>query len=151
MLLLNLAIVTFTLFFGSSTPRENHAFVVQVNTDTSQPYSWAGSSGDLSINLWLVQDRDSVYARGSYHVAPSKNVGCGGETLADKGLVTMRAKGNFNSFSGKLLFDSGWTPPFSARRTGPTTMSGSIRSVDRGPCRVMLHRVIPARRGPAKP
>jgi hypothetical protein len=154
MLPLNIPIVIFSLFFGSTAhlSHGSRAMAMQVNTDVSQPFSWAGSSGDLKINLWLVHDRDSVYARGSYTVAPSKRVGCGGETLADKGLVTMRAKGSFTSFSGKLLFDSGWTPPFRASRTSSTTMSGSISSVDRGPCRLTLHRVIPpVRRGPPRP
>lgn len=151
MLPLNIAIVSFTLFFAAATSPATHAFPVQLGTDIQQPYSWSGSTGDLTVNLWLVADRDSVYARGSYTVAASKKVGCGGETLPPKGLVTMRAKGSFAAFTGKLLFDSGWTPPFTARKTSATTMTGSIRSVDRGPCRMALHRVTPVRRGPPRP
>jgi hypothetical protein len=143
---LKLAVATIALLLGGSISQPAHTFAVQVNTDASQPFSWAGSSGDLNINLWLVRDRDSVYARGSYTVAPTKKIACGGETLAEKGLVTMRAKGNFEAFAGKLLFDSGWTPPFSARKTSATTMAGSIRSVDRAPCRIALHKVIPVPR-----
>jgi hypothetical protein len=140
---LKLTIAALALLLGGSIAQPRDNFAAQVNTDTSQPFSWSGSTGDLSVNLWLVRDQDSVYARGTYTVAPRKRVGCGGETLPANGRVTMRAKGNFEAFTGKLLFDSGWTPPFSARKTSATTMSGSIRSVDRGPCRIALHKVIP--------
>jgi hypothetical protein len=118
MTLFNLAILTLTVFFNSSPAPRNYAFAYQAH-DVQQPYSWGGSSGDLSVNLWLVRDRDSVYARGTYEVAPTKKVGCGGESLPAKGRVTMRAKGNFEAFTGRLLFDTGWTPPFSAKKNKP--------------------------------
>jgi hypothetical protein len=144
---LKIAVVSLTLFLASRSQQTSSAFAVQGH-DIQQPYSWGGSSGDLSVNLWLVRDRDSVYARGTYEVAPTKKVGCGGESLPAKGRVTMRAKGNFEAFTGKLLFDTGWTPPFSAKKTSATTMAGSIRSVDRGPCKLPLHRVAPVWHGP---
>lgn len=146
---LDLAIVTSTLLF-SSPNRAPDAFATAVPKDSQQFYVWSGSTGDLTVKLWLVQNGDSVYARGSYQVAATKKVGCGGETLPDKGLVTMRAGGSLSHFAGKLLFDSGWTPPFRASRTSPTSMSGRISSVDRGPCRLTLHRIPTTRRGPPR-
>ncbi len=145
--LLNLAIVTFTLLFGPAHPQ---SFSPVTQQDVQQPFAWSGSARDLTIELWLIQNGDSVFARGAYHVASTKKVGCGGETLPAKGLVTMRAKGSFASFAGRLLFDSGWTPPFRAARTGPTSMNGSISSVDRGPCKMTLHRVTTNLRGPPR-
>jgi hypothetical protein len=148
MSILNIAIVTLTFFFGSTPPRQNNAFAVQA-PDVQQPYSWGGASGDLSVNLWLVRDRDSVYARGTYDVASTKKVGCGGQSLFPKGRVTMRAKGNFEAFTGKLLFDTGWTPPFSAKKTSATTMTGTIRSINHAAsCKLPLHRVAPVWKGP---
>ncbi len=147
MFVLKIAVAAIGFFFGSAAPQSAHAFTAQQH-DIQQPFSWGGSSEDLTVNLWLVRDRDSVFARGTYEVAPTKRVGCGGESLFPKGRVTMRAKGNFEAFTGKLLFDTGWTPPFSAKKTSETTMAGSIRSVDRGPCKLALHRVAPVWHGP---
>lgn len=105
-----------------------------------KPTSWRGSTGDLSVDIHFEQFRDSIYARGTYKVGPKKRVGCGGETLYPSGHLTMRAKGTLASFSGKFLFDSGWTPPVSAKQDAKGAVKVSIRSVDKGPCVMILEK-----------
>lgn len=107
-------------------------------TAASKPVSWRGSTGDLFVNVRFEQARDSIYGRGTYKVGPRKRVGCGGETLSRSGSFAIRAEGNLAAFQGKLLFDSGWTPPFSARQTTRGAIRVSIASVDRGACIMTL-------------
>jgi hypothetical protein len=137
---LKLTIVTTALAFGaSSSPMANRFISTQPKPVVSN--AWKGSSEDLSVDLRFEQAGDSLYARGVYNVAPRKRVGCGGETLYSTGRFTMRAYGTTKSFRGKLLFDTGWTPPVTATRTNPTTIRVKIRSVDKGTCLLTLHRV----------
>src|SRR5665647_2069275 len=104
---LKIAITVFTLAFGASSARSVPSFT-PVAATAPPSNAWKGSSGDLSVELMFEQAADSIYARGTYRVAPTKRVGCGGETLFDSGHFTMRAYGTERSFRGKLLFDSGW-------------------------------------------
>jgi hypothetical protein len=52
----------------------------------------------------------------------------------------MRAKGSLASFRGKLLFDSGWTPPVSAKQDAKGAVKVSIHSVDKGSCVMTLEK-----------
>jgi hypothetical protein len=91
---------------------------------------------------------DSVYARGTYRVGPKKRVGCGGETLSSRGYMTMRAKGSLASFRGKLLFDSGWTPPVVGKKLPSGAVQLNIRSVDKGPCVLTVEKWVRVSRSP---
>ncbi len=147
MMLLKIAIAVTTLAFASQGPSPvitgTHpvARPARASAHAKPSNAWKGSSEDLSVELLFEQGVDSIYARGTYTVAPTKRVGCGGETLYESGRFTMRAAGTERSFRGKLLFDSGWTPPVTASRTSANTIKVRIRSVDRGACVLTLHRV----------
>lgn len=146
-MLLKIAIAVTTLSLVSQGPSPaitgTHPVVRAPHSSTSAKPSnaWKGSSGDLSVELLFEQGVDSIYARGTYTVAPTKRVGCGGETLYASGHFTMRAAGTERSFRGRLLFDTGWTPPVTASRTSANTIKAKIHSVDRGVCVLNLHRV----------
>lgn len=140
MSLLKIAITFFALASGHSNHPSAPSFT-PVATIAAPSNAWKGSSEDLSVELLFEQATDSIYARGSYTVAPTKRIGCGGETLYASGRFTMRAAGTERAFQGKLLFDNGWTPPVTATRTSPNTIKVRIRSVDRGACVLTLHRV----------
>lgn len=105
-----------------------------------RPIFWRGTTGDLFVDLRFEQFRDSIYGRGTYITGAKKRIGCGGETLAQKGNFTMRAKGTLASFRGKFLFDSGWMPPVSAKQTPSGAVRVSIGSIDKRPCVMTLEK-----------
>lgn len=136
MSLLNLFVAVVTAVFV-------HSDATSASFASSRSYSapattWTGKTGDLTVIMSFEQGADSVFARGSYEVAPGKRVGCGGETLAPKGLFTMRAKGTTRSFRGRFLFDAGWSPPVNGTRSSSESLKISIHSVDRGVCPLIL-------------
>jgi hypothetical protein len=136
---LKIAVTVVSLAFGTSRmPAFQKPGMGQAATP--RPTSWRGTTGDLSVDLDFEQFRDSIYARGTYKVGPKKRVGCGGETLYRSGHFTMRAKGNLASFRGKFLFDTGWTPPISAKQNPSGAIKVSIRSVDKGSCVITLEK-----------
>jgi len=136
---LKIAVTVLSLAFGTSrAPAFRQLGIGQAAPQ--RPTSWRGSTGDLSVDLGFEQFRDSIYARGTYKVGPKKRVGCGGETLYPSGHFTMRAKGNLASFHGKFLFDTGWTPPVSAKQSPNGAVKVSIHSVDKGSCVMTLEK-----------
>src|ERR1019366_5657979 len=101
MSLLKIAMAVFSLALGNSHSPSLAFNVVSQNHPVAS--SWVGSAGGLTLDISFEQGVDSIYARGTYKVATSKHVGCGGESLASNGFVTMRAHGTRNSFQGHLL------------------------------------------------
>lgn len=129
---LALVVVTST-FFHAARP----AAYTQAPVSTRAP-NWGGKSNGLSVILTFEQGADSIYGRGAYEVTGTNRIGCGGESLPQKGLFTMRAKGTKKSFKGRFLFDTGWSPPVTAVRNGNGDIKVSIRSVDKGVCPLTL-------------
>ena len=136
---LKIAVAVFTLALGTFRAPDSQQLGFG-QTAPPRPTSWRGATGDLSVNLKFEQSRDSIYGRGTYKTGPKKRIGCGGETLPESGNFTMRAKGNLSSFRGKLLFDSGWTPPVSAKQKSSGAIKVSIGSIDKGPCIMTLEK-----------
>ncbi|HUQ48416.1 MAG TPA: hypothetical protein VM053_09260 [Gemmatimonadaceae bacterium] len=138
---LNIAVTVLTLAFGASGPEAFQRPAAGRSAPLRAP-SWRGATGDLSVDLMFEQFRDSIYARGTYKTEGKKRIGCGGQTLARNGNLTMRAKGNIASFRGKFLFDSGWMPPVSAKQTSTGTVKVNIGAVDKPRCVLTLEKWI---------
>jgi hypothetical protein len=102
--------------------------------------AWRGSAAGVTVVLSLVQSGDSVKGSGTYTVAASNTLGCGGGTLPVSGTLTMIGRVQGSSFDGGMKFDVNWDPPYSGTVSGAATLDGHFMSVDAGPCPFALVR-----------
>lgn len=104
--------------------------------------TWSGEADGIELSLALHWTADSVTGTGTYTAFTPNTNRCGGGTLHGSGSVTVRASRAEDRVSGAMLFDNGWTPPYSAVQTGADLLDGHFMSVDAGQCPMPLARQV---------
>ena len=102
--------------------------------------NWSASNSGLAIDMRIDQHADSLTGSGTYTLAESATIGCGGETIPASGPVTLSGKLNGSSFEGRMSFAGMWTPPYLGTFIAPDSLNGHFMSVDRGGCPLILLR-----------
>lgn len=95
--------------------------------------AWTSRSSGVTSLLNLTWTRDSVKGTGTYRVI-GNTLGCGGGTLQASGAVSFRASRAGATITGVMMFDNGWTPPYSGPLEDNSRIVGAFRSVDAGSC-----------------
>lgn len=131
-----LAILVATSTSISCTPRRT----VESKTAGSFAGQWQGDSPGLHLALTVVQTAGSVTGDGTYEVRDPAQIGCGGETIPQKGPVSFTGLLAADTLSGRLHFSGDWSPPYRASLAGADSIKGNLMSVDRGGCSLVLTR-----------
>jgi hypothetical protein len=111
-----------------------------VSMTSSLTGSWHGSNDGLTVDLTVVQAGDSVTGTGSYSIAPTSSIGCGGESLSGTGAVTLRGNLSGAELTGRMSFAGSWTPPYLGTVLVRDSINGHFMSIDRGGCPLILVR-----------
>jgi hypothetical protein len=101
--------------------------------DKSLDGAWTSRSFGVTSLLNLTWTRDSVKGTGTYFVIDN-SLGCGGGTLQGSGTVSFRASRSGATITGAMIFDNGWTPPYSGTLENNSRVAGGFRSIDAGSC-----------------
>jgi len=101
---------------------------------------WTGSSHGVTVTFSLHWTADSVLGSGTWSVAGTNTLGCGGGTLAGNGTVTFAAHRTGDQIAGSTQFSNGWGPPFLGVLTDVNTLGAHWMSIDAGPCPITLVR-----------
>jgi hypothetical protein len=105
--------------------------------------AWTARSFGVTEQLDLRWTADSVVGSGTYFVIDN-SIGCGGATLQGNGHVTFHAGRSGTAITGFMVFDNGWTPPYTGTLEDNARIAGSFRSIDAGSCSFdLIHGLIP--------
>jgi hypothetical protein len=110
-----------------------------LDTSLDGPWSTHAAGTGVGVVLNLVWSADSVTGSGTY-TALDQSLGCGGTTLRGSGTVRFVAGRSGAAISGAMLFDNGWTPPYTGSLENGSHISGAFRSIDAGSCGFDLYR-----------
>jgi hypothetical protein len=101
--------------------------------DNSLNGAWTSRSFGVTSLLNLTWTRDSVKGTGTYFVIDN-SLGCGGGTLKGNGTVSFRGSRSGATITGAMIFDNGWTPPYTGTLEDNSRVVGGFRSIDAGSC-----------------
>jgi hypothetical protein len=140
--------VTVTPRVVGADANENAAGSVSLTTGVAVPPGtnldgqWSGSSHGVTVTFSLHWTADSVLGSGTWSVAGTNTLGCGGGTLAGNGTVTFAANrtAGGDQIAGSTQFSNGWGPPFLGVLTDVNTLGAHWMSIDAGPCPITLVR-----------
>ena len=97
------------------------------------PWSTGPRLDGLAMVLDLRWTTDSVKGSGTYNVLTT-GPGCGGVTLHGQGTVSFAASISKSAIVGRMTFDNGWSPSYTAMLVDSVRIDGAFQSIDAGPC-----------------
>jgi len=105
--------------------------------------AWTTHASGVTVFVTLTWTRDSVTGTGTYTVL-SNMLGCGGQGLSGSGTLVFRAARPQSQVSGVMIFDTGWSPPYTGELVDSARIDGAFRSIDAGACPFPLfHGIVP--------
>jgi hypothetical protein len=121
------------------------AALVACSSETAVPNlagldgAWSSHDFNIGVVLQLTWMADSIIGSGTYTTLQN-SLGCGGSTLHGSGTVTFAASVRNSTVAGHMVFDNGWTPPYSGTLVDSSSIDGAFQSIDAGSCPFALFK-----------
>lgn len=110
-----------------------------VPLDTPLDGTWSGSTTGLAVSLSLHFTADTAFGSGSFSSPSPFAFPCAGGSIAGaSGAATLVATRNGDVLFGRLMFDTGEGPPFTAHLRSADSLDLTLATVDTPSCNLSL-------------